>query len=76
MALPSPPIWAKRRNLYSVRPDINSITELQVAITAPNLYRKRETTRCNHIIIIILVPLLLENDGLGLLSAHGLWFNG
>src|SRR5271154_430918 len=34
-----------------------------------------ETTSLNYIIIIILVPLLLENDGLGLLSAHGLWFN-
>jgi len=39
----------------------------------PNLYRETdETTSVNYIIIIIRVPLLLENDGLGLLSAHGL----
>lgn len=43
----------------------------------PNLCREmNEAMTVNYIIIIILVPLLLENDGLGLLSAHGLWFNG
>jgi hypothetical protein len=57
------------------RPTPKQNSELR--IRNPSLYREMdETTSINYIIIIILVPLLLENDGLGLLSAHGLWFNG
>jgi hypothetical protein len=55
---------------------LNRNSELR--IRKPHLYREmNEAMTVNYIIIIILVPLLLENDGLGLLSAaHGLWFNG
>jgi hypothetical protein len=54
------------------RPDPR--TELRAANKENQiLYREmNEAMTVNYIIIIILVPLLLENDGLGLLSAHGL----